>query len=235
MTTSAGRVPPTWLNPPRQSDPHDDVVVRYSQDTASVVIAALHQDAVAAEQAGRHDQARRLHVIADNVQSACRTPDAADAAGLSREATWHPANIAQRVTIAALRNAARWLGPRYLVSQAIDTAAAVAWSRGGDQERDELIEHVRRATDRAAETAYPQQAVAVDTSIVINRRVHENGVGFWVRVAQWPADRAAYEAYTPDVREIPELSPGELVEVVLVEAASDDRIAARETFAVATI
>lgn len=235
MTETAGRVPPTWLNPPRHTDPHEDVLVRYSQAEARAVVAALRLAEEAAEQAGDLDTSRTLNHAAGELESACSTPAEADAKGLSREATWHPANIASRVTVAAIRNAARWLGPRGTVREAIDTAAAIAWSRGGDQERDELIQHTRMATDRAAKIAYPRPVAAIGTSIVINRRVSENGLDFWVRVAQWPADRAAYEAYTPDVREIPELSPGELVEVVLVEASTDDRIAARETFAVATI
>lgn len=79
--------------------------------------------------------------MADDIEAASVTPAEADRAGLSREATWHPANSMQRLTPAAIRNAARYLGPSYVARLAIKTAAAIAWSTGG------------RATRRSRTTA----------------------------------------------------------------------------------
>jgi hypothetical protein len=59
------------------------------------------------------------------------TPAAAGKRGLSRQATRHPANLMQRITPAAIRTAARYVGPSYTASNAISTAAAIAWSAGG--------------------------------------------------------------------------------------------------------
>jgi hypothetical protein len=64
----------------------------------------------------------------------------------------------QRVTPSAVRNAARCLGPSYVASLAIKTAAAVAWSQGGQEARREVLEHCRWAIDSAAAEGYPEPA-----------------------------------------------------------------------------
>lgn len=143
-----------WLNPPRHDDPHEDVVIRLSQAAAGIVADALEEAAVWASRDGARDAARVLLHTADDIESASVAP--ADESQLSREATWHPANIMQRVTPAAIRNAARYLGPAYVAGDAIRTAAAVAWSKGGDTERDAVIQHLRWALTEAASTEYPE-------------------------------------------------------------------------------
>ena len=69
--------------------------------------------------------------MALDIKWASYTPLAADRSGLSREATWHPANIMSRLTPAAIQNAARYQSPSYVASLAIKTAAAIAWPAGG--------------------------------------------------------------------------------------------------------
>lgn len=154
-----GSVRRTWLNPPRHDDPHTVVVVEYTQCQAAVVVAALRQ---AAEQTGDTDTARTLRIAAEDLESARKTPAEADATGLSREASWHPANQAHRVYLAAIRNACRWLGATGVASEAIHTAAAIAHSRGGDDAKQALINHIRFATDSAAETTYPPRPTSTE-------------------------------------------------------------------------
>lgn len=139
----------TWLNPPRQTDAHSDVIVRLSQHDAAAVVDALRQGS------SDRDTSSVLYRVANDLDSARQTPREADEHGLSREATWHPANIAQRVTTAAIRNAARWIGPRYLVAHAIETAAAIAYSQGGDEAKRQTLEHARHKIADTAETHYP--------------------------------------------------------------------------------
>jgi hypothetical protein len=121
----------------------------------------LHPLAEAAEWAtrdGDRDLARLLAHTADDIEAASVTPAEADAAGLSREATWHPANIMQRLTPDALRNAARYLGPSYVATNAISTAAAIAWSQGGPRAKREVLEACAGAISSAGETTYPNKA-----------------------------------------------------------------------------
>jgi hypothetical protein len=144
-----------WLNPPHHDDPHEDIIIEMHPATAAVAADALAEAAGWAERDGDRETARILNHLADDIEAASATPAEADQAGLSREATWHPANIMQRLTPAAVRNAARYLGPSYVASMAIKTAAAVAWSRGGQTAKDEVLEHCRWAVEDAASEGYP--------------------------------------------------------------------------------
>ena len=119
---------------------------------------ALEEASGWAESDGEHGRARVLRHAADDIEAASVTPAAADDAGLSREAAWHPANSMQRLTPGAIRNAARYLGTSYVASLAIKTAAAVAWSMGGQTAKDEVHEHCRWATESAAKEGYPERS-----------------------------------------------------------------------------
>ena len=110
-----------WLNPPHHDDPHEDIIIEMHPATAAVAADALAEAAGWAERDGDGETARILNHLADDIEAASVTPAEADQAGLSREATWHPANIMQRLTPAAVRNAARYLGPSYVASMAIKT------------------------------------------------------------------------------------------------------------------
>lgn len=143
-----------WLNPPRHDDPHEDVVISLSPAAAAIVADALEEAAVWASNDGDRETARVLLHTADDVESASVTP--AGASQLSRAATWHPANIMQRVTPGAVRNAAQHLGPSYVAGLAIRTAVAIAWSKGGATEKDAVIQHCRWALSEAASTEYPE-------------------------------------------------------------------------------
>ena len=143
---------------PHHDDPHEDIIIELHPAAAAVVADALAEAAEWATRDGDRETARVLRHTADDIESASVTPAEADQAGLSREATWHPANIMQRLTPAAIRNAARYLGSSYVASMAIKTAAAVAWSKGGRAAKDELLEHCRWAIENAATEGYPERS-----------------------------------------------------------------------------
>jgi hypothetical protein len=146
---------PVWLNPPHHDDPHEDIIIELTPAAAAVVADALTEAAVWAGNDGDREAARVLAHVADDIEAASVTPAEADKAGLSREATWHPANIMQRLTPAAIRNAARYLGPSYVASNAIKVAAAIAWSKGGQAAKDEVLDHCRRVVEDAAAEGCP--------------------------------------------------------------------------------
>lgn len=147
---------PMWINPPRHDDPHDRVLVEYTQHDAAVVAAALRQAADGAAQPEQRAIAATLRTAATDLEAAQLTPAEADER-LSREASWHPINQLHRILTTTLRHACRWLSPTAVAAQAIETAAAVAWSRGGEDAKQELLTHARLTVDRAAETAYPSR------------------------------------------------------------------------------
>lgn len=147
-----------WLNPPRHDDPHEDIIIELTPAAAGVVADALAEAAAWARRDDEPEAARMLEHAADDIEAATVTPAEADQAGLSREASWHPANAMSRLTPGAIRNAARYLGPSYVASLAIRTAAAIAWSQGGQQARDEVLEHCRRVIASAAVEGYPEAA-----------------------------------------------------------------------------
>lgn len=151
MTDTAGRAREMWLNPPRHDDEHDRVVVEYTQLEAGVIATALGR---AAQEAATEGEARLLKEAADDLRAACLTPEQADER-LSREATWHPINQLQRILPTVLRKACQWLSPAAVASNAIETAAAIAWSRDGADGKEALLRHVLHTMHRAAETAYP--------------------------------------------------------------------------------
>jgi ABC-type nitrate/sulfonate/bicarbonate transport system substrate-binding protein len=95
------------LNPPRHDDPHEDIIIELHPAAATAVADALAEVAEWAKSDGDSETARMLADVADDIKAASVTPADADRAGLSREATWHPSNIMQRLAPAAIRNAAR--------------------------------------------------------------------------------------------------------------------------------
>lgn len=143
-----------WLNPPKYDDPHTDVVVLLDQATAAAIVELLRERAEAAEQAGNYIEHRRYAVPAADIDAARQAPTEADAAGLSRAATWHPGNQAVRVFDAVLRNSARWLSETAVAGNAIEVAAAVAWSRGGDDAKRKVLDHAARMVENVRETSY---------------------------------------------------------------------------------
>jgi hypothetical protein len=140
---------------PRHDDPYEDIVVELHTATISAVAEALAEAAEWASREGDRETARTLAQVADVIEAASVTPAEADHAGLSRSAAWHPASIIQRAATAAIENAARYLDPSEIASQAIQTAAAIAWSVGGQEAKDEVLEHCRRAIENAAAENYP--------------------------------------------------------------------------------
>jgi len=144
-----------WLNPPRHDDPYEDILIELHPASAAAAADAVTEAAERAERDGDRESAYLLRHVADNMEAASVTPAAADDAGLSREASWHPANIMARLTPAAIRNAARYQGPAYTASTAIEAAAAIAWSAGGQAAKDEFLDHCRHAIDSAAAASYP--------------------------------------------------------------------------------
>jgi hypothetical protein len=142
------------LNPPRHDDPHTDVVVLLGQDSAAAVVELLRERAEAAKLAGDWNEHSHYVVLATDIDAARRTPDEADAAGLSREAVWHPGNQAVRVFGAVLRNSARWLSEPVVAGKAVEVAAAVAWSRGGEDAKRRVLDHAARVVADVRETSY---------------------------------------------------------------------------------
>ena len=144
-----------WLNPPRHDDPHEDIIIELHPAAAAAVADALAEAAVWARRDGDEETARLLAHTADDIEAASVTPAEADAAGLSREAAWHPASIMSRLTPGAIRNAARYQSPSYVAGEAIRTAVAEAWSQGGQTAKDQVLDHAFRAIETAAAESYP--------------------------------------------------------------------------------
>jgi hypothetical protein len=143
-----------WLNPPRHDDPYEDIIIQLHPAAAAAAADALEAAAERAGSAGDRETAYLLRHVADDIEAASVTPAAADGT-LSREATWHPANIMARLTPAAIRNAARYQGPSYVASTAIQAAAAIAWSAGGRIAKGELLEQCHHEIQAAASESYP--------------------------------------------------------------------------------
>lgn len=107
--------------------------MRCTRLPAAVAADALAEAAGWAERDGETETARMLDHLADDIEAASVTP-------------------------AAIRNAARYLGPSYAASLAITTAAAVAWSAGGQSAKDEVLERCRWAIENAATEGYPERS-----------------------------------------------------------------------------
>jgi hypothetical protein len=144
-----------WLNPPRHDEPHEDVIIELHPASAAAAANALAEAADRAEEACDRADASLLRHVADDIEAASVTPAAASDAELWRQASWHPANIMACLTPAAIRNAARYQGPAYTASTAIEAAAAIAWSAGGQAAKEEFLDHCRHAIDSTAATSYP--------------------------------------------------------------------------------
>lgn len=144
-----------WINPPRHDDPYEHIVIELSQPEAAAVTRALDEAARWAGSDKDAETARLLGNMALDIKSAMLTPAAADRAGMSREATWHPANSMQRMIVTALRNTCRYLSPMAIAAKAIETAAAIAWSQGGQEAKDQVLDHCWRVIENAAGTTYP--------------------------------------------------------------------------------
>jgi hypothetical protein len=141
-------------------EPHEDIIIELHPAAAAAVADALAEAAVWARRDGDEETARLLAHTADDIEAASVTPAEADAAGLSREAAWHPASIMSRLTPGAIRNAARYQSPSYVAGQAIRTAVAEAWSQGGQTAKDQVLDHAFRAIETGGRRELPRQARA---------------------------------------------------------------------------
>lgn len=125
-----------WLNPPHAYRPDDEPAIVQLHPAELRVLREL----VAAELAGdtepyastdpaARDRYRNLSFL-DATLEWCNVTEAdADRQGLSRQATWHPANQLSRMMPTVLAELARWGGGEFLVYNAVDYAAAIEADR----------------------------------------------------------------------------------------------------------
>ncbi|GAA4427162.1 hypothetical protein ACFQV2_02320 [Actinokineospora soli] len=138
-----GRV---WLNPPTDTTPPRRVLVEFTLTEARLVADALRFTA-----AGEH---RELTRLARTVEMAVATPEQADADGVSRFDTEHPANQLSRLMLTALTELARWAGPVSVAANAVDYAAAIAAHRDGARGVLDLLTATRSKLRTVAQTGY---------------------------------------------------------------------------------
>lgn len=130
---------PVWINPPRRDAEHDNVLFKLSQRQVALLVDTLR---AAIERTSETHTARELGDLVRELTAARESPNQAN-------------QQLSRLLPDALRQATRELGPQHVVDQAIEITAALAYDRGGEPDKAELLSGVRATMDRAAQTSYP--------------------------------------------------------------------------------
>ncbi|MER7015835.1 hypothetical protein ABT324_30745 [Saccharopolyspora sp. NPDC000359] len=151
LTATAGLRPSwwhgqSWLDTARHhTDDHTPVLLDPAAITLLRELLDAERDRL--DPADR-DRARLVTDLIATLDAAPESPEQADDRGLSRDATWHPANQLARLLPVALTTLARWAGGDHLATTAVRHAAAIEYDRRGWDGVREVAAAARIAADR---------------------------------------------------------------------------------------